>query len=215
MKAGNMKRRSIAIATAVILAGSLMTSPTGAGPTTQDLADGPSVEIKIKGRKLVVPDLVLRDQDNRKVRFYSDLLKDKVFVLSFFYTSCTFVCTMQGKVFSELQALLGERLGKSVFLVSVTTDPERDNPQQLKAWATRYKLQPGWTLVTGDVAEMNELLRPFTGDKAGGGMHLPVVFIGNDRKGLWTSATGIFAAKELLDAVNHFSEVSAVSGPRS
>ena len=33
--------------------------------------------------------------NGRKVRFYSDLIKDKVVVLSFFYTSCTSSCPMQ------------------------------------------------------------------------------------------------------------------------
>src|SRR5688572_6035180 len=86
-------------------------------PAAQD-----GIEIDIRGPKLKIPDLVLHDQDGKKVRFYSDLIKDKVVVLSFFYTSCTYTCTLQGKVFSELQSLLGERLGKSVFLISVTID---------------------------------------------------------------------------------------------
>ena len=160
------------------------------------------VEVEIRGEKIKIPDLNLRDQDGRRVRFYSDLIKDKVVVLSFFFTSCTYLCTRQGKVFSELQSLLGERLGKSVFLIFVTTNPAKDNPQQLKAWGERYKLKPGWTLVTGEEAEMNELLVRFTGSKAGGGMHLATTFIGNDRTGSWNSAVGIFAPEDLLKAVN-------------
>jgi protein SCO1/2 len=159
-------------------------------------------EVDIGGVKLKIPDLLVRDQHGRKVRFYSDLIKDKVVVLSFFYTSCTYSCTMQGRTFSKLQSLLGERLGKSVFLISVTTDPIKDNPTQLKAWAVRYKVEPGWTLVTGDEAEMNKLLEPFTGSRAGAGMHLPSTFIGNDKSGLWTSAVGVFAPEDVLRALD-------------
>lgn len=160
-------------------------------------------QIEIRGVKVSLPDLVLRDQDGREVRFYSDLIKDKVVVLTFFYTSCTFSCPMQGKILSELQALLGDRLGRSVFLISVTTDPANDGPQQLKSWATRYKVKPGWTLVTGDPAEMNKLLVPLIGNKAGAGMHLPVTFIGNDRKGVWTAGAGMFSPEELLKTVDY------------
>src|ERR1041384_7816475 len=71
--------------------------------------------------KAVIPDVVVRDHQGRKLHFYSDLVKDKVVVLNFFYTSCTYTCTMQGRTFSQLQSLLGERLGKSVHLISVTT----------------------------------------------------------------------------------------------
>jgi len=168
----------------------------------QSASKAEEIEVDISGVKIKIPDLVLRDQDGRKVRFYSDLIKDKVIVLTFFYTSCTSVCTRQGKVLSELQSLLGERLGESVFLISVTMDPLKDNPQQLKAWGAHYKIKPGWTLVTGDEAEMNKLLIRFTGTKAGGGMHIPATFIANDKKGLWTSGVGVFAAGDLLKAVD-------------
>jgi len=192
MEGGHMTKRMIAL----LLAYCLMCVVTPA----QDR------QINLRGSKLTIPDLVLRDQEGRKVRFYSDLIKDKVVVLSFFYTSCNYTCTMQGRTFSKLQSLLGERLGKSVFLISVTTDPARDNPTQLKAWATRYKVGPGWTLVTGEEAEMNKLLEPFTGNSAGGGMHLPSTFIGNDKSGLWTSATGVFPPEELLKVVDHLTQ---------
>ena len=162
----------------------------------------PTVEVEIHGAgKVQIPDLDVRDQDGRKLRFYSDLIKDKVVVLSFFYTSCTYSCTMQGQTFSKLQSLLGDRLGKSVFLISVTTDPATDGPAQLKSWGKRYNVQEGWTLVTGKEAEINKLLLPFTGNRAGAGMHLPATFIGNDRTGLWTSAAGVFEPEALLNAI--------------
>ncbi len=161
------------------------------------------VEVNISGVKVMIPDLVLRDHEGRKVRFYSDLIKDKVVVLTFFYTNCNYTCTMQGKIFSELQSLLGERLGKSVFLISVTIDPGKDTPKQLQAWANRYKARPGWSLVTGEEAEMNKLLVRFTGSTSGSGMHLPSTFIGNEKGGSWTSAVGFFAANDLLTVVNH------------
>lgn len=188
--------RSIIAAVTVLL---LVCSLAGG----QDRA-APVVEVDVGGvGKVEIPDLLLRDHEGRKVRFYSDLIKDKVVVLSFFYTSCIYVCTTQGKTFSTLQSLLGDRLGKSVFLISVTTDPAKDTPAQLKAWGKRYDVQPGWTLVTGDVSEMNKLLLPFTGNPAGGGMHLPTTYIGNAKTGVWTSAAGVFGAEDVLHALNN------------
>lgn len=165
----------------------------------------PLVELNIGSSKIRFPDLELRDQEGRKVHLYSDLIKDKVVVLSFFYTNCTFTCTMQGKTFSRLQTLLGERLGKSVVLISVSTDPAKDKPGDLKAWAKRYNVQPGWTVVTGEEREMSKLLIPFTGNPAGAEMHLPVTFIGNDKTGTWTSADGVFAPEDLLKVVDYLS----------
>jgi protein SCO1/2 len=214
---GGMRQGLVAGAMTLFLACCLTAPPARVGATPprhpalaleyngqdQSPTAGQGVEADIKGVKVMIPDLILRDQEGRKVRFYSDLIKGKVVVLSFFYTSCTYTCTMQGKVFSELQALLGERLGKSVFLISVTTDPVTDTSDKLKTWATRYNARPGWTLVTGEEDEMNNLLIQFTGNTAGGGMHLAATFIGDDRIGFWTSAVGVFAPAELLRAIDY------------
>ncbi|HKV34970.1 MAG TPA: SCO family protein [Pyrinomonadaceae bacterium] len=190
-----MKRRLVISVMLVLLACGLV------GGQNQT-ATASLVELNVGRSKIKFPDLELLDQEGRKVRFYSDLIKDKVVVLSFFYTSCTFTCTMQGKTFARLQTLLGERLGKSVVLISVSTDPAKDKPGELKAWAKRYNVQPGWTVVTGEEREMSKLLLPFTGSPAGGEMHLPVTFIGNDKTGTWTSADGVFAAEDLLKVVD-------------
>ena len=211
LTSGSVRRQLVAGLMAPLLACCLIAPPAGA-VQYQNPATGQAVEVDIKGVKVMIQDLDLRDQDGRRVRFYSDLIKGKVVVLSFFYTSCAYICTMQGKLFSELQSLLGERLGKSVFLISVTTDPVKDNPERLKAWVARYSAKPGWTLVTGEEAEMNKLLIQFTGNTAGGGMHLAATFIGNDRTGFWISGVGVFAPEELLRAIDYVARESAGGG---
>ncbi len=201
-----MRRGITAIATMLLLA--LSSSATQQASQVQS----PAVrEINVAGSgRIKVPDLLLTDQDGRKVRFYSDLIQDKVVVLNFVYTSCYYRCTRQGKIFSDLQSLLGERLGKSVILISVTTDPAKDTPAQLKAWSKRFNVQPGWSLVTGEVPAMNTLLLPFTGSSAGGGMHLPATFIGNDKTGVWISGSGNFTSQELLTAVDYVTKKGTV-----
>jgi protein SCO1/2 len=202
----NQMRKTLALLLVMVACG------VAPGQNRQEPAT-PMVEVEIAGvGKVAIPDLDLRDQDGRKLRFYSDLIKDKVVVLSFFYTSCSYSCTMQGKTFSKLQSLLGDRLGKSVFLISVTMDPATDDPAQLKSWGKRYDVRNGWTLVTGKEAELNKLLLPFTGTRAGGGMHLAATFIGNDKTGVWTSAAGVFDPEVLLNAVDAVSGEAAGGG---
>ena len=53
---------------------------------------------------------------------------------------------------------------------------------------------------------MNKLLIPFTGNPAGAGMHLASTFIGNDKTGCWTSATGLFTPADLLKAVDSIAQ---------
>lgn len=148
---------------------------------------GAGREVTIDGRRLVIPDVVLRDQSGKKVRFYTDLLKGKSFVLGFFFTDCTYVCPRQGALFSAVQKQLGERLGKDTFIISVTVNPQRDTVERLKVWGAKFGRKPGWTLVTGPVNEMEKLLVAFTGEGAGPrDIHSGLIFIANDTTGRWT-----------------------------
>lgn len=155
-------------------------------------------KITINDRELTIPDLTLVDQNGKSVRFYTDLLKDKTFVLSFFYTDCTYVCTRQGELISSLQKVLGPRLGKHAFIISVTMNPQTDTSAKLKSWSRKYGRKPGWTLATGRPAEVEKLLRLFTGEQAGPKeVHSGIVYIADDRTGRWSLIDDLTPAAEV------------------
>lgn len=141
--------------------------------------------------KMSIPDVEVIDQDGKRIRFYSDLVKDKVVIVSFVFTTCALVCPMQGKSLSKLQFALGERLGKDIHLVSVSTDPEGDTPERLKSWGSQFGARPGWTLVTGKKSEIDKVTMALTGAPADKGKHSPVVFVGSDKTGRWIRAYGL------------------------
>jgi cytochrome oxidase Cu insertion factor (SCO1/SenC/PrrC family) len=170
-------------------------------------ATGEPGVIKIGGGRLEIPDVEVLNQDGRKVRFYSDLIKGRVVVLSFFFTSCTFVCPAQGRALAKLQARLAGRLGKEVFIVSITKDPKTDTASNLKQWGEEFGVGPGWTLVTGEEGVMTKLLWDFSRERPGPSMHSPIVFIGNDRTGIWTDAGGLSAPERLVEIIDR------VAGP--
>jgi protein SCO1/2 len=139
----------------------------------------------------MLPDVPLLNQDGEKIRFYSDLIKGKVFVISFVFTTCTYICPMQGQSLSRIQDVIGERLGKDVNLIAVSSDPEADTPARLKAWGAQFGARPGWTLVTGDKAEIDKVAVALTGAPASKGEHAPLVFIGSDGRGAWVRTYGL------------------------
>ncbi|HVF45623.1 MAG TPA: SCO family protein, partial [Pyrinomonadaceae bacterium] len=106
-----------------------------------------------------IPDVELLDQDGRKVRFYSDLVKGKVVAINFIFTTCTTICPPLGATFARVQRELGERAGRDVQLISISVDPATDTPERLKAWGQKFKAGGGWTLVTGAKPQVDELLR--------------------------------------------------------
>ena len=148
-------------------------------------------------RPSIIPDIPVVDQDGNARHFFTDLVKGKVVAINFGYTSCTKVCPMQGQHFAQLQTLLGSRLGQSVFLVTVTTDPAHDTPASLKNWGAQFGAKPGWTLVTGNPTDLQQLLSVFVSsaplsstpvDPQGGGgrdgFHLPVIVMVNEPRNL-------------------------------
>jgi cytochrome oxidase Cu insertion factor (SCO1/SenC/PrrC family) len=161
--------------------------------------------IEIGRARLDIPDVEVLDQDGRRVRFYTDLIKGRVVVMNFFFTSCTLVCPIQGRALARLRGRLGGRLGKEVFFISVSQDPATDTPERLKLWGADYAVGPGWTLVTGEEGVMTKLVRDFTGSNLGGQYHSPILLIGNDRTGRWEAAEGLSAPEELVKTIDRIS----------
>ena len=65
-------------------------------------------------------DVELINQDGQKMRFYTDVLKNKVVVINTFFTTCTNICPPMNRNFEKMQEALGDRLGKDAFLISIS-----------------------------------------------------------------------------------------------
>lgn len=163
-------------------------------------------EITVRGRRVVIPDVTLVDQHGKKVRLYDDLIKGKTVAIGFFYTRCTYICTLHGKLFSNVQKGLGRRLGRDVFLISITMDPAFDTSARIAKWGRSYGRRAGWTLLTGSVDEVGKVLQAMTGDTAGPGeTHGTGVYAGNDATESWDfmfvtmSATDVVRQLKALD----------------
>jgi cytochrome oxidase Cu insertion factor (SCO1/SenC/PrrC family) len=104
-------------------------------------------------------DLTVVDHDGRERRFYTDLLQDKVVLVSLFYSTCSGACPIINGKLANLQDLLGEALGEEIFLVSLTIDPEHDTQPVIAKYAEMFQARPGWSFVTGDPANIETIVR--------------------------------------------------------
>lgn len=155
---------------------------------------------------LQIPDVAVIDQDGKAVRFYSDLVKDRVVAMNFVFTTCTTICPPMGANFAKLRQLLGDRAGRDVHLISVSVDPTTDTPERLKAWAQKFGAGPGWTLVTGDRAEITRLLKALGVYTAGIADHSPLVLLGNDARRRWTRAYGLAPPARLAELIGEMAK---------
>ncbi|MBF8742494.1 SCO family protein [Pseudomonas guariconensis] len=104
-------------------------------------------------------DTVLKDQDGRELRFYSDVLKDKVVMLNVIFTHCNDACPLITRKLREVREAMGPELASQVTFVSVSSDPLNDTPAALKAFARKQGVDgPNWLFLTGDKANVDLVL---------------------------------------------------------
>jgi protein SCO1/2 len=146
-------------------------------------------------------DTPLVDQDGRQLRFYSDLLKGKVVVINSFFTTCKDSCPVMAATLARLQERIGDRLGKSVHLISITVDPEVDTPAKLKEFAEHMKAKPGWEFVTGKKESLEIVLRKIGQYAENRDSHTSLFIIGNEQTGLWKKALGMAKPDDIISIV--------------
>src|SRR5256885_5402595 len=54
------------------------------------------------------------------------------------YTRCTASCPLETAKLSQVQRILGDRVGKDIFFYSISIDPKHDTPAALKSYAARF-----------------------------------------------------------------------------
>jgi protein SCO1 len=114
-------------------------------------------------------------------------LAGKVWVADFIFTRCAGPCPLMTERLSELQrALAGS--GDDVRIVSVSVDPEFDQPPVLAKYAARFGADPArWSFLTGDPAAVEKfvtkgMLLALAKDGNGDPMHAQK-FVVVDREG--------------------------------
>ena len=158
-----------------------------------DGAPGAPLETRLGGTRWgasYFPNVPLVTQEGKPVRFFDDLVKDKVVAINFIFTSCGASCPLETARMATVHRLLGDRVGRDVFFYSITIDPEHDTPEVLAAYAERFHTGPGWLFLTGDAADITQLRRKLgvladeTGADGSPDHNLSFV-IGNQATGQW------------------------------
>ena len=146
-------------------------------------------------------DVELVNQNGEKMRLYSDLLKDKVVVINFFFATCKGTCLPMNRNIEKVQEVFGDRLGKDAYIISISVDPTVDTPARLKEYAAKNNARPGWYFITGDKANVEFALKKLGQYVESREDHTNIVLIGNERTGLWKKAFGLAKSDDLNKVV--------------
>ena len=110
-------------------------------------------------RRRNFPDVALTTHEGEQVRFYDDLIKDKFVTINMMYTGCKATCPLTTANLVQVQKLLSERVGRDLFMYSITLDPKQDTPEVLNAYAKTFGVAKGWKFLTGKPDDIERLRR--------------------------------------------------------
>jgi len=161
----------------------------GAGPA---LAAAPR-PLSYAARQGFLPNVPLVTHTGETVRFYDDLVQDRIIVLNFFVVQCSEGrCPAANANLKKVQEMLGPRMGKDVFFYSVTLQPELDTVPILREYAEDiFEAGPGWLFLTGRPQDVDTLRRaqgfydPDPERDANPALHSSSARVGSDLKQRW------------------------------
>jgi protein SCO1 len=132
-----------------------------------------------------LPNVPVVTQDGTTLRFYDDVIRGKIVVISFIYTSCRDICPVVTARLSQVEEKLGDAFGRDVFFVSISIDPLNDTPAKLKEYADAFQAGHGWLFLTGKPEDI-DLIRYKLGDRGQKlSEHRNEIWLANDATGDW------------------------------
>jgi protein SCO1/2 len=150
---------------------------------------------------------VLTTQDGKQVKFYDDLVKDKIVVFNMFYAKCEGICSPVTRNLVRVQNLLGDRVGKDIFFYSFSLKPKEDTVAALKHYAEMHKVKPGWLFLTGSADDMETIRRklgfvdPDPEVDKDTSNHIGVLKYGNEPLERWGGCPGMQAPDAIAEAI--------------
>ena len=147
------------------------------------------------------PNLVMRSQDGVSVHFYEDLLKGKVVLINFIFTTCQGVCSPMTANLARVQSYLAEHMDKEVVMISISVDPETDTPDVLRNYAAKFKTKPGWYFLTGEKRNVDWVLYKLGGYVEQKQQHNSLLIIGTEATGEWMKVNAMGSPSEIASLV--------------
>lgn len=158
---------------------------------------GAASEYRRSTAQYTVPDVTLVNQDGARVKLRELIADGKPTFVQFVFTSCPTICPILGAIFSNFQKKLGPAADEIRF-VSVSIDPEHDDPAQLRAFLERYEAKANWTFLTGSRDDIQAVQNAFDAYANNKMSHSPLTFFFSPSEKTWVRIGGFIGAAELV-----------------
>ena len=138
----------------------------------------------------------LLTHENKQVNFYDDLIKGKQVIINLMYATCEGACPIITSKLIKVHNALKDRMGKDLFMYSITLKPEQDDTEALKKFAEMHGAAnlPGWVFLTGNPEDIETIrYRLFRWDHINFdldlNLHASMLRVINDATNCWTMVT--------------------------
>lgn len=208
-------RRLVVVSLATVLLPGFV-AVAGEDQVTKPAADtsetpGPQVNLELMRRAFgdKIPDVTLTNDEGKPVKVFTDLIKDRVVVISFFYTNCRGTCPGTNEKLAELRTRLEKDFGRSARFISVSVEPERDDVKAISEYASFYRKlathpdTPEWHFLTGspeDIKAFRCMIGYFEADPkldSDPTQHAAMLVIGNQATGRWAMVPAAFSVERI------------------
>jgi len=163
------------------------------------LQDSQSLEEK---NRQYFSDLKVLTHEGQEARFYTDLLKNKIVVISFFYTNCP-TAQMSLVTLFKLQKMLEDQLETDIRLLSISVDPEKDTLKAVQEYTHKYNPKKGWMFLTGKKENLNTINLKLGNRSLNPESHLQVFLLGNLKTGKWMRIPESAQAAALIEGIRN------------
>jgi protein SCO1 len=153
------------------------------------------------------PNSTLRTHEGKTVRFYDDLIAGRIVAINMMYADCSGICPRMTSNLVKVQRTLGPRVGRDIFMYSITLQPEIDTPEVLRAYMAHNGVGPGWPFLTGRREDIEAIRRKLgfvdpdpvlDRDKSS---HTGMVRVGNEAADTWSAVAALGRPEEIVKSI--------------
>ena len=155
-----------------------------------------------------LPDLPVVTHEGKRVRFYSDLIHGKIVLINFMYSTCKGICPGMTTNLKDVYRALGDRVGRDVFMYSITLQPEKDTAERLRSYVKARGIGDGWYFLTGEAFDLDQIRKrlgfydPNPEVDEDRTQHTGMLRVGNDARQRWTMCPALAEPSVIVRSVS-------------
>lgn len=194
------------------------TAAMGGAATGLGLAAGQGRTANLKSVRAgfnPIPNVPVQTHEGKSVRFFDDLIKNRVVTLNVMYMTCGDSCPLITQNLCHVQELLGARVGRDIFMYSITLQPRTDTVRALRSYARLFRVKPGWKFITGQPEHLEQLriaLGFYDRDPVVDALysqHTGILRFGNERLRRWAGCPAMARPEGIVKSI-----LSSMSAPQ-